>query len=92
VNKLKQAKQTYLEAKKNHQSLRDEYAQNEKERKRIKMQRYQEKQKMKWVRLRKSFGKKKLKSIKAMKYVRDGCMIRTSNKLEIENVIMSENA
>ena len=46
---------------------------------------------MKWVRLRKVFGKRKLKSIKAVEYIRDGYMIRTSNKLEIENAIISEN-
>ena len=55
------------------------------------MQRYQEKQKMKWVRLRKVFSKRKLKSIKAVEYVRDSCIIRTSEKLEMENTIMSEN-
>ena len=55
------------------------------------MQSYQEKQKIKWARLRKVFGKRKLKSIKAMEYVRDSCMIQTSYKLEMENIIMSEN-
>ena len=37
------------------------------------------------------FGKRRLQSIKAIEYVKDGCIIRTSDKLEMEMEIMSGN-
>ena len=36
-------------------------------------------------------SKRKLKLIDAIKYIKDGCLIRISNKLEIEIEIMKEN-
>jgi len=36
-------------------------------------------------------SKRKLKSIDTIKYIKDGCLIRISNKLEMETEIMKEN-
>ena len=43
------------------------------------------------MRLKRVFGKRKLKSIDAIEYIKDGYLIRTSNKLKMEIEIIKEN-
>ena len=81
---LKEAKSEYLQQKQHYQQLRDKFALTCIERKAIRAQCYQEKEKTKQNRLKRIFGKRKIKSIKVIKYIKDGYLIRTSEKIEME--------
>ena len=46
---------------------------------------------MKWTQLKQVFRKKRLKLIKAVEYDKNRCLIRISNKIEMEREIIKEN-
>ena len=46
---------------------------------------------MKWAQLQRVFGKRRLQSIKVIEYIKDGYIIRMSDKLDMEMEIMSVN-
>ena len=46
---------------------------------------------MKWIHFKNVFSKRKLKTIQAIEYIKEGCLIRMSKKLEIEIEIMKKN-
>ena len=91
LSSLKDAKRKYLNLKKNHQKLRDKYA-NSIYQSKVKLLCYKEKIKMKQRRLKSVFGKKQMKSISSVKYTINGTIIRSLTKLEMEEVIMNENS
>ena len=46
--------------------------------------------KMKWIHFKNVFSKRKLKTIQAIEYIKEGCLIRMSKKLEIEIEIIKK--
>ena len=84
IEMLKEAKRTYLEAKNHHQSYRDKYALENMKRSDLKRLRASKKEKQRWKRLCKVFRKKKMKSISTIEYHQDRCLLRASEKFEVE--------
>ena len=56
--------------------MQDTYVNQQNERLDLKILRYYEKEKQRWCKLKRVFGKKQLKLILAVKYIKDGNIIR----------------
>ena len=52
----------------------------------------EKKKQIQWRKLHATFSKKRMKSISAVEYFVNGNIIRTSEKLQVEEAIMKENA
>ena len=77
--------------KKSYYEMQDTYIKHQNKRSNLKLLYHRKKDKQKWYRLKHVFGKKQMKSISAVKYVKDGNIIRLTNQIEIEFVITTKN-